>query len=522
MSQSLQLQFLHRLSGYVALSAMLMGVVVLFGWLNGLPALYQVKPGLPEMTPHEALSFVLAGLALFLLQPGQMSAGRRGLGLLLAVGGFALGLLMLLQDLHLVPYFRLENWILAPRSSPETALAFCMVSTGLFFLGIRRQQLVSVAQWAALLSVMGLVAVFFGYAHQEQLFYTYPGRQGMSLLTATAFALLGWGVILAKVEQGFLGIMAKDSAGAEVARRVMFMMAVFPPLLGWLPVLLHSEVLSHTQIESLLATAMVLGVNIIVIRLAYRLDHQAMLRERAEDASRQHQADLAHIVRLSTMGEMASGIAHELNQPLTAVTNYAGACQRMIHAGQDAQRLLEPLDSIQKQARRASEIIRRLRAFVRKQQPQKTQVCLEQLIHEALLLIKTSVFKHHIPVLLSLEDNVPDIRVDVIQIEQVILNIVQNAIDAMRDTDSHRRQILIRSHLTPDGMVQTNITDTGPGMDAELKQQVFDAFVTTKGQAGMGIGLSLCRSIIEAHGGRLWVESEPGQGATFAFTLPVE
>lgn len=522
MIQSLHLGFLHRLSGFSAITAMLIGVVVLFGWLHELPALYQVKQGLPVMTPHEALSFVLSGVTLFLLQPAQMSRGRRWLGLLLAGGGFVLGLLMLLQDLHLVPPVGLEHWILAPRSSPETAVAFCMVSTGMFFLGIRRQELVSAAQWAALLSVMGLVVIFFGYAHQEQLFDTHPDRQGMSLLTATAFALLGWGIILSKVEQGFLGIMAKDSVGGEVARRVMFMMAVFPPLLGWLPVLLHSEVLSHTQIESWLATAMVLGINIIVIRLAYRLDHQAMLRERAEEASRQHQADLAHMVRLNTMGEMASGIAHELNQPLTAVTNYAGACQRMIQAGQDAQRLLEPLESIQKQARRASEIIRRLRAFVRKQQPQKTQVCLEQLIHEALMLIKTSILRHNIPLLLSLEDDVPDIRVDVIQIEQVILNIVQNAIDAMRDTDSHRRQILIRSHLTPDGMVQTNITDTGPGMDAELKQQVFDAFVTTKGKAGMGIGLSLCRSIIEAHGGHLWVESEPGQGATFSFTLPVE
>lgn len=111
---------------------------------------------------------------------------------------------------------------------------------------------------------------------------------------------------------------------------------------------------------------------------------------------------------------------------------------------------------------------------------------------------------------------------DVIQIEQVILNIVQNAIDAMREITSQRRQVMVRCFINPDGMVQVDISDTGPGMDANLKEHVFDAFVTTKGQKGMGIGLSLCRSIIEGHGGHLWVKSEPGQGATFSFTLPVK
>lgn len=528
MSQVQQLPFLHRLACLAAIGTMLVGMVVMFGWLHDLPTLYQGAPGLPAMTPHEALSFILLGGTLFLLQPPTMSGWRRLAGLLLACGGFVLGVLMLLEYLHVLPDVGVDRWLLSLDTfsllslhmSPQTALAFCLTSIGLFFLGLERLNLTNLAQWAALVSVMALVAVFLGFAHQEDLFATLFGVEGMSLLTASAFTLLGWGIILAKVELGFLRIMANDSAGGEVARQVMFLMALFPPALGWLPVLLHTEQLTHTEVESLLATVMVLAIMIIVIRLAYRLDHHALLREQAEATARQHQADLAHMVRLNTMGEMASGIAHELNQPLAAVSNYAGACQRMIHAGQDAERLLEPLESIQKQARRASEIIRRLRSFVRKQQPQKIQACLEQVIHEAMLLTKTNTLKHNIPLLLELDDAVPDIKMDVIQIEQVVLNIAQNAIDAMRDTDSHRRQILVRSYLNPQGMVQVDISDTGPGMDAELKQQVFDAFVTTKGQGGMGIGLSLCRSIIEAHGGHLWVESEPGQGATFSFTLP--
>ncbi|MEB4590382.1 HAMP domain-containing sensor histidine kinase [Candidatus Thiothrix sp. Deng01] len=482
------------------------------------------------MSPVTAASFIFTGMALLLLQPEKPGVLRLMVGQALAVGGILMGGMMLTGFMFSLPATVL-GWVmeilglagLSPLpASPHTAAAFILTSTALLFLGLDRPRLVSVAQWAALCSVMALVVVFFGYAHEENMFYLFSGDVGMALHTATAFALTSWGIILAKVEKGFFSIMANDSPGGLVVRRVMFLMALFPPSLGWLPVLLHSAWLTHTQVESLLAAGMVLAIVVIVIRLAYRLDHEENLRLQAEENARQHQADLAHMVRLNTMGEMASGIAHELNQPLAAVANYANACMRMIQAGQEAQRLLEPLDGIQKQALRASEIIRRLRAFVRKQQPQKTLANIGQIIGDALVLTNTSGSKHNVPLLLELENNLPGIHMDVIQIEQVILNIVQNAIDAMREITSQRRQVMVRCFINPDGMVQVDISDTGPGMDANLKEHVFDAFVTTKGQKGMGIGLSLCRSIIEGHGGHLWVKSEPGQGATFSFTLPVK
>ena len=316
--------------------------------------------------------------------------------------------------------------------------------------------------------------------------------------------------------------MASNASGGLVVRRVMLLMALFPPLLGWLPVLLVSGRWSHTQVESLLASLMVLAILLIIIRLAYRLDHEERLRTQAQEEASQHQTELARMLNVTTMSEMASGIAHELNQPLAAVANYASACQRLIQAGEEAQRLQEPLNAIRQQALRASEIIRRIRALVRKQPPHKVLACLEQVIHEALHLTKAGGSRLNVPLLLELDDAVPDIPIDIIQIQQVILNIVQNAIDAMSDTAVYRRQVLVRSFLNADGLVQVDISDTGLGMDAELKQRVFDAFVTTKGSGGMGIGLSLCRSIIEAHGGRLWVESELEQGATFSFTLPVD
>ena len=519
MQNNHHLAFLHRLSGLAAFSVMLLGSVVLFGWANGLTALYQVSAGLPIMTPGAAVSFLFTGAALFLLQPEHSSRLRRWSGQGLALGGIVLGVVMLLSYWHLVDGLWLLD-LASFRDSPQTGVAFILTCIGLFFLGLERPILISVAQWAAFISLMLLVTVFFGFAHQEDMFEVLTGAEGMALPTATAFALVGWGILLAKVEQGFFRIMASDASGGLVVQRVMFLMALLPPLLGWLPMLLVSG-LTHTQVESLLASVMVLAIILIIIRLAYQLDTEERLREQVQQEANQHQSELAHMVNLNTMGEMASGIAHEINQPLAAVANYANACLRMIQSGEEPQRLQEPLRAIQQQALRASEIIRRMRTLVRKQAPHKVKACLEQVIYEALHLTKTGGKKLNVPLLLELDDAVPDVSIDVIQIQQVIMNIVRNAIEAMQEIISQRRQVLVRSFVNKEGFVQVDISDTGPGMAAEFKQQVFDAFVTTKGNNGMGIGLSLCRSIIEAHGGRLWVESEPGQGATFSFTLPV-
>lgn len=524
------LPFLHRLANLAALSVMLVGGVVLFGWIKQIPALSQEVNGLLPMTPSAALSFIFTGAALFLLQPATLSMVRLIVGRTLALGGILLGGLMLLSYWYPLPAHWLEQGFavldvfdLSPvKDSPQTAIAFILTCVGLFFLSLERSILISVAQWSAFVSVMLLVTVFFGFAHQEDMFEVFTNMEGMELPTASAFALVGWGIILAKVEKGFFSIMASDASGGLVVRRVMLLMALFPPLLGWLPVVLVSGRFTHTQVESLLASMMVLVILLIIIRLAYRLDHEERLRTRAQEDASQHQTELAHMVNLNTMSEMATGIAHELNQPLAAVANYAGACLRMIQSGEEVQRLQEPLNAIRQQALRASEIIRRLRTLVRKQPPHKVNACLEQVIHEALHLTKIGTSKLNVPLLLELDDAVPDVSIDVIQIQQVIQNIVQNAIDAMKQTLVQRRQVLVRSFLNAEGLVQVDISDTGSGMDVELKQRVFDAFVTTKGKHGMGIGLSLCRSIIEAHGGHLWVESEPEQGATFSFTLPVD
>ncbi len=246
-------------------------------------------------------------------------------------------------------------------------------------------------------------------------------------------------------------------------------------------------------------------------------------RRAAEERARQHQAELAHMARLNTMGEMATGIAHELNQPLMAITTYSDAALRMVHSGVTRpDKLNEALEGTRAQAARAAEIIRHLRQFVRKHKPQKTETSLNALVSEVIGLIQGELRKQGVGLLLQLDEGLPPVSVDGIQIEQVLLNLLRNALEAMLPAALQVRELTISTGLNREGHAQCMVADSGPGMEAESLRHVFEPFVTSKGTEGMGMGLSISRSIIEAHGGRLWAESDSGQGATFFFTLPVD
>ena len=247
-------------------------------------------------------------------------------------------------------------------------------------------------------------------------------------------------------------------------------------------------------------------------------------RKQAEEQARQHQADLAHMARLNTMGEMATGIAHELNQPLAAISTYAAASKKMVESGiKQPKKINAVLESISTQALRASEIIRHVRQFVKKQGPQKTILDLNDLIKEVLSFTESELKKQKIQLHLKLSVNLPSIHADAIQIEQVLVNLIRNSLEAMELAPTRKHQMIIRSFLDKEGMLQTEITDNGPGIDADTLNHIFEPFFTTKGAKGMamGMGLSISRSIIEAHGGRLWAESKLGTGSSFFFTLPI-
>jgi PAS domain S-box-containing protein len=247
-------------------------------------------------------------------------------------------------------------------------------------------------------------------------------------------------------------------------------------------------------------------------------------RKQAEEQASKHHRELAHVARVSTMGEMASGMAHELNQPLTAIATNADACIRLTELQQmDVNRLHDVLEIISKQARRAGGIIQQLRNFIKKEIPKKSPINLNDLVKEVLILTRHSLKANSIKLELNLNSNLPIVNAQHIQIDQVILNIVINAIEAMVEAKSKiKNKILtITTSITDDNAPMITISDTGPGFSKDMQDNLFTPFVTTK-RDGMGLGLSISESIISEHGGSLVLTNEPGKGASFKFTLPTQ
>ncbi len=244
-------------------------------------------------------------------------------------------------------------------------------------------------------------------------------------------------------------------------------------------------------------------------------------RQSAEQRLRQHQEQLTHVARVSTMGEMAAGLAHELHQPLGAITSFAEGGLMMIEGGlKDANELAEPLNEVSEQARRAGRILHRLREFVSEQPQEKSVASIGELTDEVGQLIDADARHSQIDLDIDLPGSLPPVLVDRIQVQQVLLNLMRNAIEAMQDTPADARRLSVSAKPNGGETVEVTVADTGPGCPPDEMGRVFDAFYTTK-PTGMGMGLSISRTIVESHGGRLWVDSKNGQdGFTVHFTLP--
>lgn len=246
------------------------------------------------------------------------------------------------------------------------------------------------------------------------------------------------------------------------------------------------------------------------------------MTERKEGAEkiRQHQAELAHVARLSTLGEMASGIAHELNQPLTAISANARACVHLVEAGRaNLEHCGDVMDRIAAQAERAGEVIRHIRHFLRKEPPQTRPARVQAIFATVVGLLRPDAHRAGVVLDTRIGPGVEWVLAQEIQIEQVVLNLGRNAIEAMSDAPTELPRRLSLTAQVADGGVEIGVADTGPGLDPELAETIFQPFVTTKAQ-GLGLGLSISGGICEAHGTRLEVESDPGQGARFRFILP--
>jgi two-component system sensor kinase FixL len=245
------------------------------------------------------------------------------------------------------------------------------------------------------------------------------------------------------------------------------------------------------------------------------LTERRLTEERLESL----QSELIHVARVSAMGTMASTIAHELNQPITAIANYAESVRDMMAEPEprDFPLMRDALDETAKEALRAGNIVRRLRDFVARGDVEKTVEPLPALINEASVLGLMAAREWGVETRFDLDPYASPVFVDKIQIQQVIINLLRNACEAM--SDSSERRLVVTSRADQPGFIRVSVADTGPGIAPEVVDQLFTAFVSTK-QDGMGLGLSICRTIVEANGGRIWMEPREGGGTVFNFTLP--
>lgn len=228
------------------------------------------------------------------------------------------------------------------------------------------------------------------------------------------------------------------------------------------------------------------------------------------------QSELLHVSRLSAMGQMASSLAHELNQPLTATTNYLTAARRFLDAG-NAGRASETLTKASEQTLRAGQIIKRLRDFVSRGETEKRVVPLQQLVEEASALALVGAKERGVRVEYRFDPAATNVLVDRVQIQQVLLNLLRNAIEAMEGCE--RRELAISTERINSELIEISVADTGPGLPPEVEARLFEPFITTK-REGMGLGLSICREIVEAHGGRMSAQRPDAGGTIFRFTVP--
>lgn len=239
-------------------------------------------------------------------------------------------------------------------------------------------------------------------------------------------------------------------------------------------------------------------------------------RQSVETRLQELQSELVHISRLTALGEMASALAHELNQPLSAIANYLKGSRRLLESDPATQLARDALDKASEQALRAGQIIRRLRDFVSRGESDRLVESTTKLIEEASALALVGVRDQGVHVRFHIDPTTEYVLADRVQIQQVLLNLMRNAVEAM--ADSAKRELFVSAAPTENDMVLFTVSDTGTGISPEIRDQLFQPFITTK-RHGMGVGLSISRTIIESHGGRIWVEDNPGGGTHFHFTL---
>jgi signal transduction histidine kinase len=345
-----------------------------------------------------------------------------------------------------------------------------------------------------------------------------PSRTAMksSVLLAAAVVIAAAIFVVDTVTDLEIAASALYGSVVLIAVRLFDKRVVLLVCVGCIALTILSALLSLGEVfRSVGIINCLIGIVVIVATTYLGLKNQA-----AGVALQEARAELAHVNRVTTLGELTASIAHEVNQPITgAVTNADAALSWLNHDPPNLQEARRALEAIAEDGQRASAIITRIRALVTKVQRTEERLEVNEIIQDALGLTQREVHRNRITLHTQLANNLPPISGDRIQLQQVVLNLILNAIDAMNGPTKRPLDLLISTEREDARGVVVTVRDTGPGLDPGSIHRLFDPFFTTK-TSGMGMGLSICRSTIEAHGGRVWAEENPGPGATFRFRLP--
>jgi C4-dicarboxylate-specific signal transduction histidine kinase len=342
-------------------------------------------------------------------------------------------------------------------------------------------------------------------------------RYGLAVISCGVALAVGWPIdapsscfLLAVTVSGLFGGLGPgllSVALSALAFEHFFLWRTSPPAAPESATLLRFAVF---LIATLLITAL--------MEIKRRVEES---RTRAQESLRLAQSDLAHVNRVTTMGELTASLAHEVNQPIAAAVTDASTCLRWLARDKpDVQEARDAASRMVRDASRAAEIISRIRVLFKKSTPQRESVDLNQIIREMVDLIRSEATRYSISVRMDLAADLPQLIGDRVQLQQVLMNLVINSIDAMKNVEG-TRELDIKSQRVDDDQLQVSISDNGVGLPHQHPDQIFNAFFTTKVH-GTGMGLRISRTIVESHGGRLWASDNSSQGASFCFTLPIK
>jgi len=532
-----------RLSGYkhavlsappVARSAGLVVIAivaaVLAGWIARTLGWAASPAWIYRMNPMTAAGFAFAGTALLLPRTTRVSIAAT-LKLALGCGVCAIGLLRLAKliigqpdgvDLLLIPR-AVQSFNVSVLIAPNSALALVLLGGALILSTRRRPQAPLGAQLLAAVTLAIATSGLIAHAYGAISGIEFTSTSAMAFESAVALGSASIGVLWTRPHRALTGIMTNPTFGGITARRLLPIILLTTVGLGALLVAMaRLGVFDEFTRMALLVTAILITLIAVVLIFAWNLRNVSLRLLKREEALSDALMRLAHANRVTTMGQLTASIAHEVAQPIAATATNAQAGLNWLDAQpRDLEKVREMFGCIIGDSQRAGDVIGRIRDLMRKAPPRKEDLHINEIVLEVIAVTRNAMVKNGVSLRTQLAENLPLIQADRVQLQQVMLNLIMNAVEAMSDIGEGPRELLISTGRSASKGVLVRVGDSGPGLHLKLSDRLFEPFYTTKVE-GMGMGLAICRSIIEAHGGRLWSGANEPRGAVFQFTLPID